>query len=77
MTFDSLVFWQWNKCMLGSDARFGISKVLCDSMDGYWVSLLYGGSCKTVTRILIAHDNPTAYEKWTCSDSHMWSPGKH
>jgi len=49
--------------MLGSDARFGISKVLCDSMDGYWVSLLYGGSCKTVTRILIAHDNPTAYEK--------------
>ena len=30
---------------LGSDAKFEISGVLCDGIDGYLVGLLRGGSC--------------------------------
>jgi len=33
---ESLIFWPRNKYMLGSDAKFEISGVLHDGMDGCW-----------------------------------------
>jgi len=45
--FASLVFWPRNKCMLESNTKIKISRLLCDG----WVlvGLPYGGICKTVT----------------------------